>query len=67
MPCDDFVIDGYSPATNEIIILYIMERAGGRAYPPPYQANRGLGRPVEALEAFEQFLLGARDAAPDAI
>ncbi len=43
MPCDDFVIDGYSPDTNEIIILYIMERAGGRAYPPPYQADRGLG------------------------
>jgi hypothetical protein len=31
------------------------------------QANRDLGRPVEALEAFEQFLIGARDAAPDAI
>jgi hypothetical protein len=31
------------------------------------QANRGLGRPVEALEAFEQFLLGSLDAAPDAI
>ena len=31
------------------------------------QANRDLGRPVEALEAFEQFLLGARDAAPETI
>jgi len=31
------------------------------------QANRDLGRPVEALEAFEQFLTGARDAAPETI
>ena len=31
------------------------------------QANRDLGRPVEALEAFEQFLIGARDAAPETI
>ena len=31
------------------------------------QANRDLGRPVEALEAFEQFLVGARDAAPETI
>jgi len=31
------------------------------------QANRDLGRPVEALEAFEQFLAGAHDAAPETI
>jgi tetratricopeptide (TPR) repeat protein len=31
------------------------------------QANRDLGRPVEALEAFEQFLIGALDAAPETI
>jgi tetratricopeptide (TPR) repeat protein len=31
------------------------------------QANRDLGRPVEALEAFEQFLIGARDAAPETL
>jgi diguanylate cyclase (GGDEF)-like protein len=43
MPCDDFVIDSYNLATNEIIILYYMERAGGRVYPPPYYADRGLG------------------------
>ncbi len=31
------------------------------------QANRDLGRPAEALEAFEQFLIGAGDAAPETI
>jgi tetratricopeptide (TPR) repeat protein len=31
------------------------------------QANRDLGRPVEALQAFEQFLRGALDAAPETI
>jgi hypothetical protein len=31
------------------------------------QANRDLGRPVEALEAFEQFLIGARDAVPETL
>jgi hypothetical protein len=31
------------------------------------QANRDLGRPVEALEAFEQFLSSARDAASETI
>ena len=31
------------------------------------QANRDLGRPVEALEAFEQFLVGTLDAAPETI
>jgi hypothetical protein len=29
------------------------------------QANRDLGRPVEALEAFERFLVGAADASPE--
>jgi len=31
------------------------------------QANRDLGRPVEALQAFEKFLTGATDAAADTI
>jgi tetratricopeptide (TPR) repeat protein len=31
------------------------------------QANRDLGRPVEARAAFEQFLIGAHDAAPETI
>jgi diguanylate cyclase (GGDEF)-like protein len=42
MPCDDFIIDGYSPETNEIIILYNMERIGGRNFPPSFYADRGL-------------------------
>ena len=31
------------------------------------QANRDLGRPVDALEAFERFMIGALDAAPETI
>ena len=31
------------------------------------QCNRDLSRPVEALEAFEKFLVGAADASPDMI
>lgn len=31
------------------------------------QANRDLGRPAEALDAFEEFLIGAGDAAPETI
>jgi hypothetical protein len=31
------------------------------------QANRDLSRPVEALEAFEKFLVGAADASPEMI
>lgn len=31
------------------------------------QANRDLGRPVEALEAFGRFLSGATDASPDTV
>ena len=31
------------------------------------QANRDLGRPAEAVDAFEHFLVAARDAAPETI
>jgi tetratricopeptide (TPR) repeat protein len=43
------------------------------AYPSPKlmfniaQANRDLGRPVEALEAFEKFLAGAADTSPETV
>ena len=43
------------------------------AYPSPKlmfniaQANRDLGRPVEALEAFEKFLAGAADASSETV
>jgi hypothetical protein len=43
------------------------------AYPSPKlmfnigQANRDLSRPVEAIEAFEKFLVGAADASPETI
>ena len=42
MPCDDFIIDEYNSTTNEIVDLYDMERIGGRIFPPPYYADRGL-------------------------
>jgi hypothetical protein len=43
------------------------------AYPSPKlmfnigQANRDLSRPVEALQAFEKFLVGAPDASPETV
>ena len=43
MPCDDFVIAGYDSSKNEIMVLYNMERIGGRNRPPPYYADHGLG------------------------
>ena len=48
-------------------------QAAYAAFPSPKlmfnigRANRDLGRPVEALEAFEKFLLGAPDASPETI
>jgi Tetratricopeptide repeat len=48
-------------------------QAAYAAFPSPKlmfnigQANRDLSRPVEALEAFEKFLLGAADASPEMI
>jgi cell division septum initiation protein DivIVA len=48
-------------------------QAAYAAFPSPKlmfnigQANRDLSRPVEALEAFEKFLVGAADASPEMI
>ncbi|MGA9656701.1 MAG: tetratricopeptide repeat protein, partial [Polyangia bacterium] len=48
-------------------------QAAYAAFPSPKlmfniaQAERELGRPVEAMEAFEKFLEGATDASPDKI
>jgi PEGA domain. len=48
-------------------------QAAYAAFPSPKlmfnigRANRDLGRPVEALEAFEKFLAGAPDASPETI
>ena len=42
MPCDDFIIDGYDQATNEVVSLYNMEHIGGRNFPPRYYADHGL-------------------------
>ena len=48
-------------------------QAAYAAFPSPNlmfnigQANRDLSRPVEALEAFEKFLVGAADASPEMI
>ena len=52
MPCDDFVIDGYEEATNEIIALYIIESPNVRMYPPRYYADHGLsGRIIHSPQS----------------
>jgi diguanylate cyclase (GGDEF)-like protein len=42
MPCNDFVIDGYDPATNEIIPLYAIEHPRQRVSTQKYYADHGL-------------------------
>ena len=42
MPCEDFIIDGYDEATNEVVPLYLIEPPRIRAYPPRYVADHGL-------------------------
>lgn len=42
MPCDDFVIDGYDPATNEIVPIYAIEYPHRRVATERYYADHGL-------------------------
>lgn len=42
MPCDDFVVDGYSRATNEIIPIYAIEHPRQRIFTEKYFADHGL-------------------------
>jgi two-component system cell cycle response regulator len=42
MPCDDFVIDGYEPATNEIVPIYAIEFPHKRIVTEKYVADHGL-------------------------
>jgi diguanylate cyclase (GGDEF)-like protein len=52
MPCDDFVIDGYNPATNEILPIYAIEYPRKRMLTDAYVADHGLaGRVVHASES----------------
>jgi diguanylate cyclase (GGDEF)-like protein len=52
MPCDDFVIDGYDPATNEIIPIYAIEHPRRRVSTEKYYADHGLaGRIVHSGES----------------
>jgi diguanylate cyclase (GGDEF)-like protein len=43
MPCDDFVIDGYNPETNEIVPIYAIEYPHKRVVTDTYIADHGLG------------------------
>lgn len=43
MPCDDFVIDGYDPGTNEIIPIYAIEYPRKRVSTEKYIADHGMG------------------------
>jgi diguanylate cyclase (GGDEF)-like protein len=49
MPCDDFVIDGYEPLTNEIIPIYAIEHPRQRVLTEKYYADHGMaGRIVHS-------------------
>lgn len=43
MPCDDFVIDGYDPRTNEIVPIYAIEYPRKRVATERYTADHGMG------------------------
>lgn len=43
MPCDDFVIDGYDPRTNEIVPIYAIEYPRKRVATEAYTADHGMG------------------------
>lgn len=52
MPCDDFVIDGYDPETNEIVPIYAIEHPRRRVATARYRADHGLaGHIVHTREA----------------
>lgn len=42
MPCNDFVIDGYDPETNEIVPIYAIEYPRKRVQTERYLADHGL-------------------------
>jgi len=42
MPCNDFVIDGYAPETNEIVPLYAIEHPRKRVRTERYTADHGM-------------------------
>ncbi len=42
MPCDDFVIDGYDPETNEIVPIYAIEYPRTRVVTEKYFADHGM-------------------------
>jgi diguanylate cyclase (GGDEF)-like protein len=42
MPCNDFVIDGYDKASNEIVPIYAIEHPNRRVYTNRYVADHGM-------------------------
>ena len=52
MPCDDFVIDGYDPETNEVVPIYAIEYPRRRVETQRYTADHGLaGRIIHTRES----------------
>ena len=60
MPCEDFIIDGYDEATNEIVPLYLIEPPRLRAYPPRYFADHGLAGTI--IQVGTPILLNSSEA-----
>ena len=60
MACEDFIIDGYDEAINEIVPLYLIEPPRLRAYPPRYVADHGLAGTI--IQNGESILLNSSEA-----
>ena len=60
MPCEDFIIDSYDEATNEIVPLYLIEPPRQRAYPPRYVADHGLAGTI--IHTGKTILLNSSEA-----
>jgi diguanylate cyclase (GGDEF)-like protein len=58
MPCDDFVIDGYDPETNQIVPIYAIEHPQTRIITDAYLADHGLAGYV--VHTSESVLLNSK-------
>lgn len=50
MPCNDFVIDGYDAASNEIVPIYAIEDPGKRVITNRYVADHGMAGEIVATQ-----------------
>ena len=60
MPCEDFIIDGYDEAANEVIPLYLIELPRTRVHPPRYVADHGLAGAI--IQTGKSILLNSSEA-----